>query len=207
MSTTPEKKSSMPLLWKIGLGLLFLIVVLLAVIALQPATFQVERKTTIAAPAAVVFAQVNDFHNWDKWSPWAKLDPGMKQTYDGAESGTGAKYHWVGNDEVGEGNMAITDSRPDKLIRIDLEFLKPFKNSCVTEFTFEPDSDQTRLAWKMSGKNTFLTKAFHLFINMDKMIGSDFEKGLAQIKSIAEAQAKGDTPTGNNETSDSGPSL
>ena len=175
---------------KILIGLAVIIVVLVVVIALQPATYQVERSTNIAAPAAVVFAQVNDFHNWNAWSPWAKLDPAMKQTFAGAPSGTGAVYSWVGNKEVGEGRMMITESHPSDLVRIKLEFLKPFAATSSTEFTFTPQGNQTAVKWRMSGENNFMAKAFHLVMNMDKMIGSDFEKGLAQIKAVAEAAPK-----------------
>lgn len=175
---------------KILIGLVVIIVILVVIIAIQPATYQVERSTTISAPAAVVFAQVNDFHKWNAWSPWAKLDPAMKQTFEGAPAGTGAVYSWAGNKEVGEGRMAITESHPSDLVRIKLEFLKPFAARSTTEFTFTPQGNQTSVKWKMSGENNFMTKAFHLVMNMDKMIGSDFEKGLAQMKAVAEAAPK-----------------
>ena len=175
---------------KILIGLVVIVVILVAVIALQPATYQVERSTTIAAPAAVVFAQVNDFHKWNAWSPWAKLDPAMKQTFEGAPAGAGAAYSWTGNKEVGEGRMAITESHPSDLVKIKLDFLKPFAATSTTEFTFTPQGNQTVVKWKMTGENNFMTKAFHLVMNMDKMIGSDFEKGLAQMKSVAEAAPK-----------------
>ena len=178
------------MIMKILIGLVVIIVILVVIIALQPATYQVERSTTIAAPAAVVFAQVNDFHKWNAWSPWAKLDPAMKQTFAGAPAGTGAVYSWAGNKEVGEGRMAITESHPSDLLRIKLEFLKPFAATSTTEFTFTPQGNQTAVKWKMSGENNFMTKAFHLVMNMDKMIGSDFEKVLAQMKAVAEAAPK-----------------
>ena len=175
---------------KILIGLAIIIVILVVVIMLQPATYQVERSTTIAAPAAVVFAQVNDFHKWNAWSPWAKLDPAMKQSFDGSPAGSGAIYSWAGNKEVGEGRMTITESHPTDLVRIKLEFLKPFAATSATEFTFTPQGNQTNVKWKMSGENNFMAKAFHLVMNMDKMIGSDFEKGLAQMKAVAEAAPK-----------------
>lgn len=175
---------------KILLGLAFIVVILVVVIMLQPATYQVERSTTIAAPAAVVFAQVNDFHKWNAWSPWAKLDPGMKQNFEGTPAGAGAVYSWAGNKEVGEGRMTITDSHPSDLVRIKLEFLKPFAATSATEFAFTPQGNQTNVKWKMSGENNFMAKAFHLVMNMDKIIGSDFEKGLAQMKAVAEAAPK-----------------
>lgn len=179
---------------KILLSLVVVIVVLVAVficiVALQPAHYRVERSATINAPALVVFAQVNDFHKWDAWSPWAKLDPGMKQTFEGAPAGTGAVYTWAGNRQVGEGRMTITDSHPNDLIKIKLEFIKPFAATNATDFTFKPQGDQTGVTWTMSGDNTFIGKAFALFMNMDKMVGGDFEKGLAQMKSVAEAASR-----------------
>src|SRR6267154_3822760 len=120
---------------KILLGLVVIVVLLCVVILLQPATYQVERSTTINAPAEVVFAQVNDFHKWNAWSPWAKLDPAMKQTFEGAPAGNGAVYTWTGNKEVGEGRMTITESRPSDLIKIKLDFIRPFAATSDTVFT------------------------------------------------------------------------
>jgi hypothetical protein len=178
------------MLKKILIVLAVFVVVFVVIVALQPAEFRVVRSATISAPAQVVFAQVNDFHNWNAWSPWAKLDPAMKQTYEGAPAGIGAVYTWAGNKEVGEGRMTIIESRPSDLIRIKLEFFKPFAGTSITEFTFKPEGNQTAVTWSMSGKNNFMAKAFHLFMNMDKMIGDDFDKGLANLKSVAEAAAK-----------------
>ncbi len=168
------------------LVLVVLIVGCVVVVAVQPSEFRVERSTTIAAPASVVFAQVNDFHNWDAWSPWAKLDPNCKYSFEGPPAGTGAILAWAGNNEVGEGRMTITESQPPELIRIKLDFVKPFENSANVQFTFKPQGDQTVVTWTMSGPNTFVGKAMHLVMNMDKMIGGDFEKGLAQLKTVAE---------------------
>ena len=178
------------MLKKILVALALLIIVLVIVVATRPAGFRITRSATIAAPPEVVFAQVNDFHKWDAWSPWAKLDPAMKQTYEGAPAGTGAVYSWTGNKEVGEGRMTLTESRTNELIRIKLEFLKPFAAVNTTEFTFKPEGNQTTVEWSMTGSNNFMAKAFGLFMNMDKMIGGDFEKGLAQLKSVAEAASK-----------------
>src|ERR1700704_6994670 len=138
---------------KILLVLAVIIVILVVVIALQSSTYHVERTATINAPAAVVFAQVNDFHKWNAWSPWAKLDPAMKQTFEGAPAGTGAIYTWVGNSKVGEGRMTLTDSHPSDLVRIKLEFLKPFAATSATDFTFTPQGNQTVVKWKMAGDN------------------------------------------------------
>ena len=164
--------------------------VIIIVVAMQPSEFRVARSATISAPAPAVFAQVNDFHKWDAWSPWAKLDSAMKKTYDGAPVGTGAIYSWSGNDQVGEGRMTLTESRVSDLIRIKLEFMKPFAATNTTEFSFKPDGNQTVVTWSMFGENNFMAKAFGLLMNMDKMVGGDFEKGLAQLKSVMEAAPK-----------------
>lgn len=141
----------------------------------------------MAAPSPAVFAQVNDFHKWEAWNPWGKIDPAMKQTYEGAPAGTGAIYTWSGKNEVGQGRMTITDSRPSELIRIKLEFMKPFRATNIAEFTFKPERNQTLVTWSMTGTNNFMAKAIHLVMNMDKMIGGQFEKGLASMKSVVEA--------------------
>src|SRR5712671_742677 len=161
----------MKLLKKILIVLAVIIVVFLGVVAMQPADFRITRSASIAAPADVVFAQVNNFHKWEAWSPWEKLDPAMKKTHEGAPSGTGAIYSWSGNDKVGEGRMTLTESHPSDIIRIKLEFLKPFKATSATEFTFKAEGNQTAVTWNMTGRNTFVSKAFCLFMNMDKMVG------------------------------------
>jgi uncharacterized protein YndB with AHSA1/START domain len=173
---------------KLLIVLALIAIVLVVVVALQPSQYRVERTATIAAPAPVVFAQVNDFHNWEAWSPWAKIDPTMKQTYEGAVAGTGAIYRWVGNTEVGEGHMTISESRPSDLIRVSLEFLKPFAATATAEFTFKPQGDQTVVTWSMTGGRNFMAKAVHLVLNIDRLIGEQFEKGLAQMKAVAEAK-------------------
>jgi uncharacterized protein YndB with AHSA1/START domain len=178
------------MLKKLLIVLAVIVVVFLVVVAMQPSDFQVTRTATISAPPPAVFERVNDLHNWEAWSPWAKLDPGMKQTYAGAPAGTGATYTWAGNKKVGEGRMTITESRPSDLIRLQLEFLKPFASTCTTEFTFKPEGNQTAVTWTMAGKNNFIAKAMSLFVNFDKMIGGEFEQGLAQMKSIVETTTK-----------------
>ena len=174
---------------KILIGLAIVIVALVIFIALQSSTYHVERSATMSAPAPAVFAQVNDFHNWNAWSPWAKLDPAMKQNYEGAPAGTGAIYTWSGNDKAGAGRMTILESRPGELVNIKLEFIKPFASTCATVFSFKPEGKQTHVKWSISGDNNFLAKAFCLFMNMDKMVGGDFEKGLAQMNSAVLAAA------------------
>ena len=168
------------------IALVVIVVLFLVVVAMQQSEFQIARTTTISAPASVVFAQVNDFHKWEAWNPWGKIDPAMKQTYEGEPAGVGAIYTWAGNREVGEGGMTITESRPNDLIRIKLEFFKPFAATNNVEFTFKPEGDQTAVTWSMTGKNNFIAKAVHLVMDMDKMVGGQFEKGLASLKSVAE---------------------
>jgi uncharacterized protein YndB with AHSA1/START domain len=180
----------MNVLKKILIALAVIIVVLVVIVALQPSDFRVTRSTTISAPPPAVFAQVNDFHKWQAWNPWGKIDPAMKQTYEGAPAGTGAIYTWSGNNEVGEGRMTITDSRPNELIRVKLEFFKPFAGTNTADFTFKPEGNQTLVTWSMFGEKNFMAKAIHLVMNMDKMIGGQFEKGLADMKSVVEAPAK-----------------
>ncbi len=175
------------MLRKILIALAAIVLAFVVVAALQPSDFRVVRSATISAPASAVFAQVNDFHNSEAWSPWEKLDPAMKQTYDGSPAGTGAIYTWAGNNQVGEGRMTLTESRPSELIRIKLEFLKPFAATNTEEFTFKPEGNQTAVTWSMAGKNNFIAKAMCLFMNMDQMVGGQFEKGLAAMKSIVEA--------------------
>jgi hypothetical protein len=175
------------MLVKILIALAVVVAGLVVVIALQPADFRVSRTATVAAPAPVVFVQVNDFHNWAAWSPWAKLDPAMKQTYEGAAAGAGAVYTWVGNREVGEGRMTIVESRPGDLVRVRLDFVKPFAGTSVAEFTFRPEGDRTAVTWTMTGEKSFVAKGIHLVMNMDRMIGDQFDKGLAAMKTVAEA--------------------
>jgi hypothetical protein len=162
-------------------------IVVVVVVASRPAQFHVARTARIAAKPSAVFAQVNDFHQWDAWNPWAKLDPAMKQSYAGGPAGVGAVYTWAGNSQVGEGRMTVTESRPSELIRIKMEFLKPFASTSTAEFTFRPEGDHTVVTWSMEGRNNFMAKAIHLVMNMDRMIGGQFEKGLAQMKAVAEA--------------------
>jgi hypothetical protein len=170
----------------IGVGAV--VVALIAIVAAQPSTFRVARSTTIAAPAAAAFAQVNDFRRWTAWSPWEKLDPAMQRSYAGAASGTGAVYSWVGNKNVGEGRATIAESRPHELVKLKLEFLKPFKATNDVEFTFQPEGDGTLVTWAMEGRKNFMFKAMGLVMNMDAMCGKQFAAGLANLKAIAEGE-------------------
>jgi uncharacterized protein YndB with AHSA1/START domain len=178
------------MLVKVLVALAVIVAGALVVVATRPAEFRVTRTGTIAAPPATVFAQVNDFHKWEAWNPWGKLDPAMKESYEGAPAGVGAVYTWTGNSQVGEGRMTITESRPNELIRIKMEFLKPFAATSTAEFTFRPEGNRTAVTWTMEGTNNFMAKAMHLVMNMDRMIGGQFEKGLAAMKSVAEAASR-----------------
>lgn len=172
------------------IALPIIVVVLGIVVSIQSPDFRVVRTATISAPPPALFGQVNDLHKWKAWSPWEKIDPTLKRTYEGAPAGTGAIYSWAGNNQIGEGRMTITESRPSDLIRIKLEFFKPFAATHTAEFTFKPEGDQTLVTWRMFGERNFLSKAIGLFMNMDKMIGGQFEQGLAQMKSVVEAAPK-----------------
>ncbi len=158
----------------------------LVIVAMQPNHFRVTRSATMSAAPDVVFAQVNNFHNWEAWSPWAKLDPDAKPVFEGPESGEGAKFSWSGNDKVGAGTQTIVESKPDERIRIRLDFERPMKATDDVEFTFKPQDDKMLVTWNMSGTKNFMSKAICLFMNMDKMVGGDFEKGLASLKTIVE---------------------
>jgi hypothetical protein len=175
---------------KILMGLGAVIVVFLGVVAMQPGEFKLERSTAMAAPADVVFAQVNDFHAWAAWSPWEKMEgPTLKKTFEGSPSGQGSMYSWVG-EKTGEGKMTITAAKPSEQIDIKLDFIKPFEASNQVIFTFKPDGAQTKVTWAMTGQNNFMGKAMGLFMDMDSMVGKDFEAGLASLRSVSEAAAK-----------------
>ncbi|HSI05704.1 MAG: SRPBCC family protein [Myxococcota bacterium] len=160
-------------------------------VAMQPADFTVERSATMAAPPAIVFAQVNDFHNWPNWSPWEKLDPAMEKTFSGAPAGTGAAYAWSSKDKnVGAGQMTITSAKMPERIDLKLDFLEPFKATNNVVFNFTPEGEGTKVNWAMSGQKNFVMKAFCLFQDMDKMVGADFEKGLSALAATSETKAK-----------------
>ena len=178
------------MLKKILLGLAAIIVVFLIVVAMQPADFRISRTAVIAAPPAAVFGQINDFHKWNDWSPWAKLDPNAKNSFDGSASGVGAKFSWSGNNEVGEGSMKITSSKPPESVVMDLVFTKPFAATNLTEFTLKPEGNGTAVTWSMSGKNNFMGKAVGLVMNCDKMIGGKFEEGFENLKKAVSSSAK-----------------
>ncbi|MEY4546877.1 MAG: hypothetical protein RL685_3072 [Pseudomonadota bacterium] len=171
-----------------------LIVVLAIVIATRPGHLHVERSLPMPVPSAVVHSLLNDFNVWPSWSPWEKLDPDMKREVSGAPTGVGAKYDWVGNDQVGSGSMEIVESKPDQ-IKIRLEFKEPFAATNVTTFVLVPTASSagapgTRVTWAMDGENNFAAKAMGMFMDMDAMIGKDFESGLANLGALAEGAAE-----------------
>jgi len=169
------------------LGLIvFLLVVLLFYAATKPDAFRIERGTTIKAPPEKIAALINDFHNWQSWSPWEKMDPTMRRTHSGPPSGRGAIYEWEGNKKVGQGRMEILESPAPSQIVIKLDFFKPFEAHNTAEFTLAPQGDSTNVTWAMYGKQPFMLKVMTVFMDMDKMVGKDFETGLANMKAAVE---------------------
>lgn len=154
-------------------------------VSTRPAAFRIERSRALDASAAELYALIQDFHAWARWSPWDKMDPGMERIYEGADSGVGAVYRWRGNNKVGEGAMRITGAEQDARVELDLEFIKPFPAKNRTVFTLEAAGEGTRVTWAMEGENGFVAKAFGVFMNMDAMVGKDFEKGLAAMGAAA----------------------
>ena len=163
-----------------------LIAAVLIFAATKPDTFRVQRVASIKAPPEKIFALINDFNSWGAWSPWEKKDPTMKRTLGATTSGKGAVYAWEGNSEVGQGRMGITESSPPSRVAIQLDFVKPFETHNVVDFTLQPKGDATNVTWAMHGASPYVSKLMGIFFNMDKMIGRDFEDGLANLKAIAE---------------------
>jgi hypothetical protein len=168
-------------------GIIVLLVAgLLGYAATKPDTFRVQRSATMKAPPEKIFSLINDFHNWGAWSPWEKLDLAMKKTHSGAASGKGAIYEWEGNKKVGQGRMEITEESPPSKVAIKLDFIKPFQANNKAEFALDRQGDSTNVTWTMDGSQPFMFKVMGVFMNLDNMIGKDFEAGLASIKGIAE---------------------
>ena len=178
-----------------------IVLVFVIAVAMQPSEFRIERSTTMAAAPAEIFPHVNDFHNWDAWSPWIKLDPEAKATFEGPTEGKDAVFRWSGNDDIGEGSMTIVESKPDERIRIRLDFVRPMAGTSDAEFTFVPAGETTKVTWAMMGKNDFIGRAVCMFMNMDKMLGEKFDEGLASMKKAVEsspvnhADGEAQTPT------------
>jgi uncharacterized protein YndB with AHSA1/START domain len=170
----------------IAVVLAIAIAVILILAAAKPDKFGIQRATTVKAPPEKIFPLINDFHQWGTWSPYENKDPAMKRSYSGAASGEGAIYAWEGNKNVGSGRMEILDSSPPSKIVIKLDFFTPFEGHNTAEFTMLPHGDATDVTWLMHGPLPFMGKIMHVFINMDRMIGKDFEIGLANLKRLTE---------------------
>ncbi len=174
---------------------LFILILIVLVAALffvskQPDEFCTTRSIKIAAPAPVIFPYINDLKRFNQWNPWAKMDPNSTVTFEGADQGDGAKMSWKGNNAVGQGAMTNIETRTNELIRFKMDFLKPMKATNFAEFSLKSEGDFTVVSWSMKGKNNFISKLFHLLVNCDKMVGTQFEKGLADLKLLAEQPAK-----------------
>jgi hypothetical protein len=178
------------MLIQIGAGIVAAGGLFALVVATRTSEFRVARTTTVAAPAAVVFANLNDLHRWRDWSPYDGLDPALKRTYGGAPSGVGATYGWEGNAKAGAGTMTVTESIPGRRIRIELAFSRPFKATNQAELTIEPAAGgNVAVTWALSGNHSFMSKAFTMFVPMDKLVGGEFERGLTKLKTLSEGQA------------------
>lgn len=171
-------------------SIVIMVVVLLAALLLyaatKPDTFRVQRSISIKAPPEKIFPLINDFRSWVSWSPYETKDPAMKRTYSGAASGKTSVYEWNGDRNVGKGRMEIAESSPPSKVTIKLDFMKPFEAHNIAEFTLEAGADSTNVTWAMHGPLPYLAKVIHLFFNMDRMVGKDFEAGLANLKTVAE---------------------
>ena len=164
------------------------LVVVLVVARTKPDSFEVRRSTTINAPPDSIWPYLDNFHNWRAWSPWERMDSTMARTYTGPDGGIGAAYAWSGNKKVGQGRMEITGAEPDTSVTIALDFLAPFEAHNIAEFTLGAGGEGTVVTWTMRGPNTYLSKVMSVFVSMDRMVGPDFEAGLANLKTVVEHQ-------------------
>jgi len=172
--------------WIILTVVVVLILIVLGLAAMKPSIFRVQRQASIQASADVIFHILTDFHRWELWSPWEKLDPHMQKTFSGLPTGPGAVYEWDGNKQVGAGRMEIMDTIAPSKVSMRLEFFRPFKCTNTVDFTLTQASGTTDVVWEMYGPQLFMGKLMSVFINMDKMVGKDFETGLASLKRLAE---------------------
>jgi hypothetical protein len=170
----------------IGIVVVVAIILVLVLAARKPDVFRVQRAAVIKAPPEKIFPLLNNFRNWGSWSPWEKMDPDLQRNYSGAPEGKGSVYDWVGNKKVGQGRMEITESVPASKVALNLDFIKPFEAHNKVEFILAPVGDGTDVSWDMQGPIPFMFKIFHVFMNMDRMVGKDFEAGLANLKAQAE---------------------
>ncbi|MEO5692656.1 MAG: SRPBCC family protein [Usitatibacter sp.] len=172
----------------VAIVLALIVAGILVAATMQPDSFAVSRTVTINAPAGKVYPHIVDFHAWSAWSPWEKLDPELKRTFSGENAGKGAIYAWEGNGQVGQGRMEIKDAQAPGKVVIALDFIKPIEGHNTATFLLEPKGDTTQLTWTMTGPSRFLTKVIGVFMSMDRMVGGDFEKGLAGLKAISETK-------------------
>jgi len=170
---------------KIGLGVVVLVAVLLLIVSLQPSTFRISRTGEVQASPEVVFTILNDLRQGNLWSPFEQVDPEMEKTYSGPETGVGAVCRWEGNDEAGAGTMTIEESHPNDLVRIKLEMARPMATTSEVRFELSPTTSGTQVNWIMEGKNSFTGKAISMFVNIDQMIGKEFEEGLNNLNKVA----------------------
>ena len=154
-------------------------------VATRPNVFRVTRKATLPAPPERIYPLIEDLRRWREWSPWEDLDPALERSYSGAESGTGAIYHWKGNKKAGEGRMEIRETDPNRRVVIALDFLKPFAAHNVTTLALAPAPSGTEVVWSMEGPSDITSKMFQSVVNMDRMVGRDFEKGLERLGRLA----------------------
>lgn len=174
------------MLKKFAIGIVVLLAVILGLAATKPDTFSVQRTVLIKAPPEKIMPYLSDFHQWVHWSPWEHLDPAMVRTFSGANQGKGAIYHWKGNSDVGEGRMEILSVEPPSRLDIKLDFITPLESSNTTSFTLTPQADGTSVTWTTSGPLHFITKIVCVFTTMEKLIGPDFDRGMAKLKAVAE---------------------
>ncbi len=170
----------------IVIAVLLLVAGLLIYAATKPDAFRIERSATIKAPPEKVFALINDFHQWEAWSPWEKIDPAIKRTYRGPGSGAGAVYEWAGNKDIGQGRMEIVESTAASKISLKLDFVTPFEAHNFVDFTLTPQGDSTKVTQAMYGPSPYISKLMTIFFSMEKMVGGKYEEGLANLKSLAE---------------------
>jgi uncharacterized protein YndB with AHSA1/START domain len=176
------------MLKKIATAFAVILAAFLAYAATRPDTFRVERSTSIKAPPEKIFALINDLHRWVDWSPYEKKDPAMKRTFGGITEGKGAVYGWEGNKEIGRGRMEITETSPPSRVTINLDFIEPFEAHNIVDFTLDPGGDATNVTWAIHGPSPFISRVIGIFCDMDRMIGKDFEAGLANLKAVAETK-------------------
>jgi hypothetical protein len=163
-----------------------IIAAILIIAAMKPNSFRVERSIEINAKPEKIFPFINDYHKWTQWSPYENLDPNLKRTYSGAIEGKGSIYEYSGNSKAGEGRMEITEVSNLRKINMTIDFIRPMKTHNFLEFTFKGNDNSTNVTWAMYGSNGLIGKVFTMFVNMDNLVGKDFEKGLASLKNIAE---------------------